>query len=573
VPDLEQHWFELYGKVALTGEALRLVERSEAMGRWFEVYAYRSGGEGSKKVAVLFTDVSEQKKREQITRESEERFRALANESPMFIFIIEADPLASVSYWNKTWLHYTGQTAEEALGRAWDGILHPEDVPVVMELYGRAFANRQPYFIPSVRVKRHDGAYRWYAFKGNPRHLPNGEFDGYIGVGFDIHEQKLAEEAVKQSEARTRLAVETAQLGTFEIDVKAQSMRYSPRAAEIFGLDGAGHWPYTTFSDRIHPDDVPVRNSAHKAALRTGDLIYETRIVLPDGSIRWIRINGKYFDRGDRTSNLIGTVMEITEEKRAAEILEQKIEERTRELKQVNEQLKQFAYSASHDLQEPLRKISYFLDLLLINIDSTLSDENKLIAQRIHHAAGRMRTLIDDLLSYSNTTLGITTIKDVALTSIVKDVLDDMEATLIEQGASVHLQDLPSVKGDHRQLRQLMQNLVSNAIKYQNKNNKPRVEISAQAIQGVDITASIPPDLRTKSLHLITIKDNGIGFDPDDAERIFKLFQRLHGRAEYEGTGVGLAIVQKVVENHRGYIWAESIPGVGSSFRILLPAD
>jgi PAS domain S-box-containing protein len=115
----------------------------------------------------------------------------------MFVFIIDADPSAPVSYWNKTWLQYTGQTLEEASGRAWNGIIHPDDIPIVMEHYAPAFESRTSYFIPAVRVKRHDDVYRWHSFKGNPRFLPNGAFDGYVGVGFDVHEQKITEEKLE----------------------------------------------------------------------------------------------------------------------------------------------------------------------------------------------------------------------------------------------------------------------------------------------------------------------------------------------------------------------------------------
>lgn len=253
--------------------------------------------------------------------------------------------------------------------------------------------------------------------------------------------------------------------------------------------------------------------------------------------------------------------------------MEQKVEERTRELRMLNEQLTQFTYAASHDLQEPLRKISFFLSRLLSSIGQGLSEENRHTVDRIEHTTGRMRSLIDDLLAYSNTTLGITRFKEIDLTDVVKEVLEDMEVTITEQGARIDLEQLPVVKGDQRQLRQLFQNLVSNALKYQKGAETPHVQISSKLVKGTDIEAYVPQEQKSFMFHQIKVRDNGIGFHPDDAERIFRLFQRLHGKAEYPGTGVGLAIVQKVVENHHGFIWAESQPGKGAAFSVLLPTE
>ena len=178
-PDIEKHWFEIYGNIASNGKSTRFIDESKALERWFHVYAFRIGDNESRKVAALFTDITAQKKAEENIRESEERFRNLADDSPIFVFIIDADPAAPVSY----------------------------DFAIVMEHYAPAFAKRNSYFIPSVRLKQHDGQYRWHAFKGNPRYLPNGDFNGYVSVGFDIHEQKLAEEAIKQSEAQLQIKV------------------------------------------------------------------------------------------------------------------------------------------------------------------------------------------------------------------------------------------------------------------------------------------------------------------------------------------------------------------------------
>jgi light-regulated signal transduction histidine kinase (bacteriophytochrome) len=270
---------------------------------------------------------------------------------------------------------------------------------------------------------------------------------------------------------------------------------------------------------------------------------------------------------------MLGSMQDITDRKKAAELLEQKVEDRTRELQQVNNQLKQFTYAASHDLQEPLRKIGFFLDMLMDQIGHGLNEENRSIAVKIQHTANRMRSLIDDLLEYSNTELGVMCFTEVNLNDTVKDVLDDMEATISQKGASINLHELPVVKGDHRHLQQMFQNLISNALKYHKSDRAPNVEIGAQMVKGNDVSAEVPQEKRDATFYLIQIKDNGIGFDPMYAKRIFQLFQRLHGRMEYEGTGVGLSIVQKVVENHRGYIWAKSKPGEGATFSVLLPVE
>jgi PAS domain S-box-containing protein len=520
----------------------------------------------------VHTDITDQQKTAQQLRESEQRFRNLADDSPMFVFIIQPDELATVNYWNRIWLTYTGQTNIEALGRAWDGIIHPDDISTVMEFYTPAFTNRESYFIPSVRVKRHDNKYRWHAFKGNPRYLPNGEFNGYVGVGFDIHEQKLAEEALKQSEERTRLAVEAARMGTFEINIAEQTMIYSARAAEIFDLDPTEHWPYNVFTEAIYADDRHIRNLAHEEAKLTGELFYESRIVLPDSTIRFVRLNGKYLYR-DLTPFLIGTIIDITDEKRTADLLEHKINERTRELKQVNDKLRQFAYSASHDLQEPLRKISILLDRLLTTLGQAVTDENKNIAKRIQQTTARMRHLIDDLLSYSNTTLGATGLEEIDLNEIINVVVDDMEISIAEMNGKVHIDPLSHVKGDKRQLRQLFQNLIDNALKYRKKDQPPEIFINSAFVNGSDLQKYLPDALPDDTYHKITVKDNGIGFDPEDGNRIFNLFYRLHKRDEYQGTGVGLAIVQKVVENHRGHIRAEGVAGVGALFTIYIPVN
>jgi len=405
---------------------------------------------------------------------------------------------------------------------------------------------------------------------GSPIIGEDGVKYGWAWYFRDITERKKAAEILEKSEARTRLAIEAARLGTFDVNIINQSIFYTPRVAEIFGFSADEKISYSIFIDLIHPEDKAIRQAAHVTAMQTGDLFYEARIIHADKSVKWIRLNGKYTFVESKPESFTGTLLDITEEKKAADLLEFKIEERTVELKQANEQLKQFTYAASHDLQEPLRKISFFLDRLLSGIGPT-NEENKKTADRILSTTARMRSLIDDLLHYSNSTFGVVTFNNTDLTVVVQDVLDDMEATIIAKGAVVTVDNLPFVNGDSRQLKQLFQNIIGNAIKYQKNITFPKINITSEIVKRNTIHATANLERNEDLYYKIIVTDNGIGFEQEYAERIFKLFQRLHSKHEFEGTGIGLALVQKVVENHNGFITVESKPDEGSSFNIFLP--
>ncbi len=255
---------------------------------------------------------------------------------------------------------------------------------------------------------------------------------------------------------------------------------------------------------------------------------------------------------------------------RSATELEELVLERTLELKAANSQLQQFTYAASHDLQEPLRKINFFIDRLQKNINPLLDEKNLEIIQKILTTSNRMKSLINDLLTYSNAALGTTEFDDVDLNVLVEGVLSDLEVTIIEKDAEVEMEKLPSISGDEKQLRQMFHNLLSNALKYQTPERTPKVKIEALILDNND--DQLPPQLKNRAnVVAIKVTDNGIGFEQRHAEKIFQIFQRLHGKSEYEGTGVGLSIVSKVAENHGGYVTAESTLGLGSQFTVYLP--
>ncbi|RYZ60519.1 MAG: hypothetical protein EOO14_07205, partial [Chitinophagaceae bacterium] len=228
-------------------------------------------------------------------------------------------------------------------------------------------------------------------------------------------------------------------------------------------------------------------------------------------------------------------------------------------------------YAASHDLQEPLRKINTFSDRLKTELSSQLNETQQRMFERIENATRRMRQLIDDLLDFSRVSRKKNELKPVALQAVIALMLQDLETGIQESGAAITVKELPVIHGDERQLQQLFQNLVGNALKYSKPGESPEIAVTSRLVKGADVRPELPGGAGDRQFHLVEVKDNGIGFAQEDAQRIFDLFTRLHGRSEYTGTGIGLSIARKVVESHNGYIWAESEAGKGATFRVLFP--
>lgn len=271
--------------------------------------------------------------------------------------------------------------------------------------------------------------------------------------------------------------------------------------------------------------------------------------------------------------------------------LDLKVQQRTKELtdsndalskantllSRSNENLQQFAYVASHDLQEPLRKIQQFGDLLK-NQFATPTEQELVYLERMQSAASRMSTLIRDLLGLSRISTHRDEHVESPLGETVSMALLDLDLAIQETGATVQIGSLPVFAGDHAQLRRLFQNLVSNALKFRRKDESgrliaPLIQIQAHTIRDIDLPSSVKSLRTAAAYYRIDVSDNGIGFDEKYLDRIFQVFQRLHGRTEYEGTGIGLAICEKIAANHEGMIWASSQLGTGSTFSIYLPVQ
>jgi PAS domain S-box-containing protein len=408
----------------------------------------------------------------------------------------------------------------------------------------------------------------------------------FSGTLQDLTFEKLANEQLKENEERLNIVIASSELGTWEWHLLTDKIIYSDRYLEIFGFKPEDTVSHQVMLKSLDASDRPLRDAALQTALKTGTLYYESRVNQGDGSVRWIEARGRVFYNADgEPEKLIGTLRDITGAKnRQSELMEseQKLEKQVRErtaelelknseLKKMNSELESFAYISSHDLQEPLRKIQILSSIIVEKEYDTLSQAGKEYFDRMQAAARRMQVLIKDLLTYSRTRATDLVYEETDLSLIISQVLRELKETIVEKRAIFDVGPLCRISIIPFQFIQLMLNLIGNALKFSKEGVPPNIRISA---------GKADPDQKiiqllgysTAYCH-IRISDNGIGFEPEYSERIFEVFQRLHNRSEYSGTGIGLSIVKKIVDNHKGIITATGKPGEGASFDIYMPIE
>lgn len=322
----------------------------------------------------------------------------------------------------------------------------------------------------------------------------------------------------------------------------------------------------------VHPDDANLMVTKWSDSIRR-KVSYQqaARLRRHDGSYRWhLNRSVPVFDRNHEIIMWVGTSSDIHEQVTLTEDLERKVRERTRALEEMNAELEQFAYVASHDLQEPLRKILTFAHIVKDESTPALNETSSRYVNKVIDTAQRMTRLIKDLLSFTRVNHSEPAVA-INFSDIITAVRDDLELLISQTKATIRIEgDLPKLKARPAQLKQLFYNLVNNAIKFRKQDVDPVVTITCTKLDGQKRRqqSQLTPD---EEYWEIIVKDNGIGFDQQYADQIFTVFQRLHTRSMYEGTGIGLAIARKVVSNHGGEIYAKSSPGEGAEFQVILP--
>ncbi|HUR53080.1 MAG TPA: PAS domain S-box protein, partial [Gemmataceae bacterium] len=540
------------------------------------------------------TDITDQLEAADRLRASEERFRTLTEAVPNIVWNADADGAAT--YFNTRWVEYTGVTVKDVADvgpYGWLVCVHPDDHDRVAAAWRdtvtKVGVGPDDRFAHEVRLRRAGtDEYRWFLSVAIPLRRPDGSVDQWIGSMADIHDQKTAAERVRAAAERFRTLTETVPQIVWTADPKGEVTFFNRRWGEYTGLPPADRAP--GWGQVVHPDDSTRVNTSWQLAVAQAADHYaqQFRLRAADGEYRWMLSNAiPLRTPAGEIAEWVGSLTDIDDQKQAAQNLERTVRDRTaqleltnlqlteevaertraeelvtataRELKRSNEELEQFAYIASHDLQEPLRKIQSFGDLLKTKYREQLPDGGKEYTDKMLNSAGRMRRLIDDLLSLSRVTSQGKPYTRVDLTELVNQVKSDLDLRIDQAGGTVDVGSLPAIDADPSQIRQLFQNLILNALKFHKPGVAPVVLVRGEVLPG------------DAGECRLTVEDNGIGFEEKYRDRIFQVFQRLHGRDEYEGTGVGLAICQKIVERHGGTIAAQGRPGEGATFVITLP--
>jgi PAS domain S-box-containing protein len=512
------------------------------------------------RVLWVARDITGLKEAEEALRKSEERYRLVAQATNEAIW--DSDILADKQTWNGAIEAIFGYPAGIETNSAWwEEHIHPEDRERVLAGIESVIESGGEMWSEEYRFRHPDGSYRFCHVRGEAQRDQNGVPSRMTGVVQDVTERKRVEEALRTSEARFRALVERIPAITYieVVDSEEPATEFLYISPQIETMSGYSPEEWMAdpglFSANLHPEDRERVLAEDERTEETGEpFSMEYRQFTRDGRVVWVRdVAFLVHDEDGEPLYWLSVQLDVTERKKAEEELAELVEE----LRRSNAELEQFAYVASHDLQEPLRMVASYTQLLARRYEGRLdSDADEFIGYAVD-GANRMQTLINDLLTYSRVGTQGHELVPTDTGEVFGVACANLKRAIEESGAEVvSSEELPTVMGDQTQLVQLFQNLIANAIKFRREGVAPRVEVGAER--------------STEEEWLFRVGDNGIGVEPQYAERIFRIFQRLHGKGEYTGTGIGLAVCKKIVERHGGRIWVDSELGEGTTFYFTL---
>jgi PAS domain S-box-containing protein len=509
-------------------------------------------------------------------RISERNLRNIIMQAPVGIVILQGEEMI-VEEVNDNYLKIVDLKREALSGKPFFESL-PYLKPQLHEVLATVLSTGTPYthnelVLELRRYGRKEKCY--FNIVYHPLKEEDNSISGIMGVVNEITNQVILRKEIEESEKRFKMVADTAPVMIWMTSPEGKCTFLNKPWTDFTGIpfeSGLGDG----WCDCVHPEDKQLASTTFKEAIKNkSEYVLQFRLRRYDGVYRWIYDHAvpRFGNHGDFLG-YIGSAIDIHEQKASTEELEIKVARRTMqlfntnlELKQSNEQLEQFAYVASHDLQEPLRKIKTYAKL--IEASGQLEDDNiKLYLSRIGASSNRMSDLIRDILNYSRLSKHDELFTDTDLNRIISNIKTDFELIIHEKNVRIEHEKLPIIKGIPLQLEQLFTNLISNSIKF--CSDKPLIRIKALKATEDDL-ADYPHLKNERTYWKIIISDNGIGFDQKYSEKIFTIFQRLNSNSQYEGTGIGLALCRKIVANHKGVIYAKGQQGADASFIILLP--
>lgn len=591
-------------------------EGGEVYLRSFGKAQYKDGRAES--IIGVLQNVTEQVTAHQKLEESEARFRSIVQQSPAATLVLRGNDLV-IDQINQPMLSFMGR-GPEVIGHPLVAAVPELDGQDILQQARRVYTegvdfNGYEVLIPHARTGIRQDYY--YDLSYRPL-IEGGQRTGMIQVVTDVTARVLARQQLAAVEARLRtiithlpsatvvfrgreLVVETPSQNFIDIIGRGPNVEGKPLGELMPELESQSFLAildnmFTTGqSFRAFGTPVVIQQADGSTTNDYFDLIYTplfdsedqvyailsvatnvtdimaTHTLLEESETRYRLLSAQLEQQvKERTAELLATNEELTASNEGYAAINEELEESNSLLVRSNENLQTFAYVASHDLQEPLRKIQQFGDLLKTRLADSIGSEVAYL-ERMQVAASRMSILIRDLLAFSRISTRRNTEELVSLTDVVGNVVSVLDLVIAETNAQVIVDPLPTVSGDAVQLGQLFQNLLSNALKFRQPATMPIIRIRSQLVAANQLPSAVRPTRQTDTYHLIQIADNGIGFDEKYLDRIFQVFQRLHGKSQYVGTGVGLAICEKVVTNHGGVITANSQPGRGSTFSVYLP--